>query len=53
MPDKIRVVIADDSGLMRLIVSDILNSENDIEVIGTAVDGRDAVAKVLKLKPDV
>lgn len=53
MSDKIKVVVADDSGLMRLIVSDILNSENDIEVIGTAVDGRDAVDKVLKLKPDV
>lgn len=51
--DKIRVLIADDSGLMRLIVSDILNKEEDIEVIDTAMDGKQAVEKALALQPDV
>ena len=53
MPGKIKVLVADDSGLMRLIISDILNSEHDIEVIGTAVDGKDAVEKAISLNPDV
>ena len=53
MSDKIKVLVADDSGLMRLIISDILNTEDDIEVIGTAVDGKDAVSKAMSLSPDV
>jgi two-component system, chemotaxis family, protein-glutamate methylesterase/glutaminase len=53
MPDEIRVLVADDSGLMRLIISDILNAENDIKVIGTAKDGKEAVSKSLELEPDV
>lgn len=50
---KIKVVIADDSGFMRLLISDILTESGAIEVIGTAVDGKDAAEKVAVLKPDV
>ncbi len=49
----IRVLVADDSALMRQLVSNILSSEKDISVIGTARNGREAIAKALELKPDV
>jgi two-component system chemotaxis response regulator CheB len=51
--EKIKVLVADDSGLMRLIVSDILNREDDIEVLDTAIDGKEATEKALELDPDV
>ncbi|WP_162555614.1 chemotaxis-specific protein-glutamate methyltransferase CheB [Reichenbachiella versicolor] len=50
---KIKVLIADDSGFMRLLISDILAESQVIEVVGTAVDGKDAVEQVKKTKPDV
>ena len=53
MENDIKVVVADDSGLMRLIISDILNEEPGIRVINTAVDGKDAVTKVLEQDVDV
>lgn len=53
MPDDIRVLVADDSGLMRLIISDILNAEQGIKVVGTAKDGKEAISKSLDLDPDV
>ena len=49
----IRVLVVDDSAFVRMAVARMLRSEPDIEVAGTAVDGRDAVEKVLELKPDV
>lgn len=49
----IEVVIVEDSGLMRLILSDIINSEPGLNVVGTALDGKEAVDIVLRLKPDV
>lgn len=51
--EDIKVLVVDDSGLMRLIISDILNSEPGMCVVGTAEDGKEAVAKSRKLKPDV
>ncbi|MBU2913585.1 MULTISPECIES: chemotaxis-specific protein-glutamate methyltransferase CheB [Reichenbachiella] len=51
--NKIRVVVADDSGFMRLLISDILSESGSVEVVGTAVDGKDAALKVAELKPDV
>lgn len=51
--DKIKVIVADDSGLMRLIISDILNADPKIEVIDTATNGKDATEKTLRLNPDV
>jgi DNA-binding NarL/FixJ family response regulator len=49
----IRVLVADDQMLVRQGFSVLLNAEPDITVVGQAVDGRDAVAKVAELKPDV
>ncbi|OFY84323.1 MAG: hypothetical protein A3F72_14540 [Bacteroidetes bacterium RIFCSPLOWO2_12_FULL_35_15] len=49
----IKILLADDSGLMRLLVSDILKSDKDIEVIATASNGKDAVEKTMLHNPDV
>ncbi len=43
----------DDSALMRKLISDMLNSDPQIEVIATACDGLEAVNKVASLHPDV
>jgi two-component system chemotaxis response regulator CheB len=50
---KIKVLVIDDSALMRKMISDILNSDSRITVIGTAYDGVDGLEKVRALKPDV
>ena len=50
---RIRVLVVDDSALMRKIISDMLVSSPDIEVIGKANNGEDAIEKVSRLKPDV
>ncbi|WP_441247198.1 response regulator [Kitasatospora sp. McL0602] len=52
-PPPIRVLIADDQMMVRQGLSVLLNAEPDIEVVGQAVDGLDAVAKVAELAPDV
>lgn len=49
----IRVLVVDDSALMRKIISDILNSDPEIKVIDTARNGQVAVEKVEQLRPDV
>ncbi|MDE1461525.1 protein-glutamate methylesterase/protein-glutamine glutaminase [Spartinivicinus poritis] len=49
----IRVLIVDDSGFFRRRVSEILKTDPQIEVVGTADNGREAVDKNLELKPDV
>jgi DNA-binding NarL/FixJ family response regulator len=49
----IRVVIADDQGMVRSGFSTLLNSEPDIEVIGEAVNGQEAIARAAQLRPDV
>lgn len=50
---KIRVLICDDSAFMRMVIKDIISSDNDLEVVGQAKDGMEAVEKALQLKPDV
>lgn len=50
---KLRVLVVDDSAFMRKIIADIINSDPLLEVVGTAVDGIDALEKIAKLKPDV
>jgi two-component system chemotaxis response regulator CheB len=54
MPEKIiRVLIVDDSAFMRRAISSLLEDEHDINVIGQAKDGEDAVKQVADLKPDI
>lgn len=50
---KIKVLIIDDSALVRQVMSEILNANPAIEVVGTAQDPFDAREKIKKLKPDV
>ncbi|MGW5937315.1 response regulator [Streptomyces celluloflavus] len=49
----IRVLIADDQMMVRQGFTVLLNAEPGIEVVGQAVDGLDAVAKVAELAPDI
>jgi two-component system chemotaxis response regulator CheB len=49
----VRVLLVDDSAVVRNIVSRTLGAEADIEVVGTARDGRHALAQVKDLQPDV
>jgi two-component system chemotaxis response regulator CheB len=50
---KIRVLIVDDSAIVRKILSDALAGEPDLEVVGTAPDPYVARDKILSLRPDV
>jgi DNA-binding NarL/FixJ family response regulator len=49
----IRVVLADDQALVRSGLRALLANSDDLEVVGEAVDGRDAVAVVTRTRPDV
>ncbi len=49
----IRVLVADDSALAREVLTRRLASDDQIEVIGTAVNGREAVKMAGDLKPDI
>jgi len=51
--DKIKVLIADDHTIVRKGLCSLLSEENDIEVVGEAENGREAIKKVEQLKPDV
>lgn len=53
MSRKIRVLIADDSALMRRTLRRIIEAERDFELVGAARDGQDALDKARELKPDV
>jgi DNA-binding NarL/FixJ family response regulator len=50
---SIRVVIADDQGMVRAGFSVLLNAQPDIEVIAEAVNGEEAIARAAELHPDV
>jgi two-component system chemotaxis response regulator CheB len=49
----IRVLIVDDSALMRRALTTLLSSDPEIEVVGTARDGQAAIEQVAALRPDV
>ena len=51
--NPIRVLVVDDSVVVRKIVTDVLSEDPAIEVVGTAVNGKVALGKVEALKPDL
>ncbi|OGO21389.1 MAG: hypothetical protein A2144_00265 [Chloroflexi bacterium RBG_16_50_9] len=53
MSEPIRVLVVDDHDVVRTGLACMLDAEADINVIGEASDGFDAIKKILKLKPDV
>ena len=53
MGNKIKVMIIDDSAVIRTVLTEILNGAGDIEVIGTAPDPLFAKNKLTSLQPDV
>ncbi|WP_432502211.1 protein-glutamate methylesterase/protein-glutamine glutaminase [Kineococcus arenarius] len=52
MREKIRVLVVDDSVVVRRIVTDVLASDPAVEVVGTAPNGKVALDKIQQLKPD-
>jgi two-component system chemotaxis response regulator CheB len=53
MKERVRVLVVDDSALMRKLIPIILERDPDIEVVGTAMDGAFALKKIAELQPDV
>jgi DNA-binding NarL/FixJ family response regulator len=50
---SLRVVVADDQAMVRAGFRSLLNEEPDIEVVGEAADGEQAIAAVRRFRPDV
>jgi two-component system chemotaxis response regulator CheB len=53
MNPSVRVLVVDDSALMRKLIPQILQTDNSIEVVGTAMDGNFGLKKIEELKPQV
>ncbi len=53
MSERIKVLVVDDSALMRKLIPAILTRDAAIEVVGTAMDGAFALKKIEELRPDV
>jgi two-component system chemotaxis response regulator CheB len=53
MTPRLRVLVVDDSAFARKVLREVLQESEDIEVVGTARDGLDALEKVGELRPDV
>ena len=49
----VKVLVVDDSGFFRRRVSEILGADPNIQVVGTATNGREAIEQAQALKPDV
>jgi DNA-binding NarL/FixJ family response regulator len=49
----IRVLVVDDEALLRTAFSSLIDAEDDLEVVGEAADGRQAVQVAARLRPDV
>ncbi|WP_026421656.1 protein-glutamate methylesterase/protein-glutamine glutaminase [Actinokineospora inagensis] len=49
----ISVLVVDDSVVIRRLVTDVLSADPKVRVVGTAPDGRIALAKIAQLKPDI
>ena len=50
---RIKVLVVDDSIVMRRIIADLLSKDPEIEVVGSARNGAEALEKVSELNPDV
>ena len=50
---KIKIILADDHGIVRKGLRSLLEMEDDLSVVGEAGDGKTAVAETLRLRPDV
>lgn len=50
---KIKVLIVDDSAVIRKVLGDLMREDPEIEVVGTASNGKIALAQLEQLKPDV
>ena len=53
MKPRVRVLVVDDSALMRKLIPQILETDDSIEVVGTAMDGSFGLKKLDELKPQV
>ncbi|MBS1853224.1 MAG: chemotaxis response regulator protein-glutamate methylesterase [Acidobacteria bacterium] len=53
MSSPVRVLVVDDSALMRKLIPQILQTDPSIEVVGTAMDGHFGLKKIEELKPQV
>jgi two-component system chemotaxis response regulator CheB len=53
MSHPIRVVVVDDSALMRRMITNLIERDPAIRVVGAARDGREAIALVEELRPDI
>jgi two-component system response regulator NreC len=53
MPDRIKVLLADDHAVLRAGLRALLDAEPDLHVVGEASTGEEAVEQAAKLKPDV
>ncbi|MGA2448927.1 MAG: chemotaxis response regulator protein-glutamate methylesterase [Polyangiaceae bacterium] len=51
--NRVRVLVADDSALMRRTLTQLIQSDPGLEVVGTARDGEDVVIKAREIRPDV
>jgi two-component system chemotaxis response regulator CheB len=51
--ERIRVLVVDDSALIRKLLTSLIGSAPELEVVGAARDGEEAVAMAARLKPDV
>jgi two-component system chemotaxis response regulator CheB len=51
--ERIKILVADDSVVIRRMLTNVLNEEMDLEVAGTAPDGRITLAKIPQLNPDI
>ncbi len=51
--EKLRVLVVDDSALYRKVVKDILAEDEEVEVVGVAMDGQMALKKTVEFKPDL
>ena len=49
----VTVLVVDDSSFFRRRITEIINSDEDFKVVGQAANGREAVEKAQKLKPDL